>query len=144
MTPRAIDTITRWVVLGPFVLWAVWELALVWLRARGWPVRLISQEARSIAFRGLPTLAYFLSGLTAHFFLTWRRPTWNEPLSTGFGVAFWAIGVAYLAADVFDPARAYWPLVTQWLRWPPVVALVGLASGCLLFPQRALWVPGSP
>ena len=115
MTARGVDIVTRWVVLGPFVLWAAWELVLVWLRARGWEVRLISQEARSIAARGLPSLAYAMMGLAA-----------------------------YLVADWLDPNRAYWPLVTQYLRHPTAAALIGGVGAWLMFPQRSIWIPGAP
>ena len=103
---RGVDIVTRWVVLGPFVLWAAWELVLVWLRARGWEVRLISQEARSIAARGLPSLAYAMMGLAAHFFITWRRLPWEGTTEIVLGVIWWAGLAAYLVADWLDPNRA--------------------------------------
>ena len=145
MTERGINLITRWVVLGPFILWAAWELAQIWFQRRGWDVRLISQEARSLAYRGMPSLAFFLTGLSVHFFLSWRSLPWSDTLATVAAVAWWAIGAAYLVADVLDPNRAYWPAVTLWLRWPPFVAIVGAVSAFFLFPQRALWSPpGAP
>lgn len=144
MTERTINVITRWVVLGPVVLWAVWEIALIWLRRQGWDVRLISQEARSIAFRGLPTLAFVLTGLAFHFFVTWRRLPWDGTAAVVLAALWWAIGVAYLAADILDPARAHWPILTQWIRYPPVAALLGAFTAWLFFGQRSLWHPGAP
>jgi hypothetical protein len=115
------------------------------MRAKyGTEVRLVSQIAESLAFRGLGALAYFLSGLSAHFFLTWPRPTWTGATATVLGLTFWLVGAAYLAADLLDPARAYWPLWAQWVRWPPVIALVGAAFAWSCFPQRAIWLPGGP
>lgn len=137
-----VNRATTWIVVGPFLLWAAWEAALIVMRANGWDVRLVSGEAKRLAFRGLPTLAYFLAGLTAHFFFTWARPTWSPPWDAILGVLFWSIGAAYLVADWLDPKQVYWPLWAQWLRYPPVVAGVGLVAGWGLFPQRSLWFPG--
>lgn len=143
MKPHTIDLVTRWIVVGPFLAWLVWELVLVALRARGWDVLLISQEARRLAYRGLPSLAYALAGLSVHFFVNWTRPTWDGLPAQVLGVTWWAVLAAYLLADALDPNRAYWPIVTQWIRWPPVVAAVGGVLAYVAFPQRALWVPGS-
>ena len=137
-----VNRVTTWIVVGPFLLWAAWEIVLVLMRANGWDVRLVSGEAKRLAFRGLPTLAYFLAGLTAHFFLTWQRPTWSSPWDAVLGVVFWSIGAAHLLADALDPDFRRWPLVTQWIRYPPVVAGIGLVAGWGLFPQRSIWFPG--
>jgi len=139
----SVNLVTRWLVVGPFVAWACWEVALVILRAKyGTQVRLVSQVAESLAFRGLGALAYFMAGLSAHFFATWTRPTWSGTTATILGLVFWLVGVAYLVADLLDPARAYWPLWAQWVRWPPVIAALGALLAWSFFPQRALWVPG--
>lgn len=145
MTPHGINLVTRWLVLGPFLAWGVWEVVLLYLRTRlGTDVLLISQEARRLAYRGLPAFAYFLAGLSVHFFVNWTRPTWDGPIASALGATWWGIGFAYLVADVLDPQRTYWPLLTQWIRWPPVVALVGAALAFFAFPQRAMWTPGGP
>jgi hypothetical protein len=137
-----LNVVTRWVVIGPWLLWLAWELVLLYLRTKIPGVKTISQEARSIAFRGFPTLAYFWCGMASHWFIPWRRPLWPYPWNVVLGVAFWAIGAAYLAADIFDPRHQYWPTLVQWIRWPPLVALLGLVLGYLLFPQTTPWVPG--
>lgn len=142
MTPRAVDLVTRWLVVGPFLAWLAWELVLLALRARGWPVLLVSQEARRLAYRGFPSIAYALSGLSVHFFVNWTRPTWDGWIATALVILWWSVLAAYLAADALDPDHAYWPIVTQWIRWPPVVAAVGGVLAYVAFPQRALWTPG--
>lgn len=142
MTADQINGITKWVVVGPFILWALWEIALLALRSRGLDVRLISGEATRLAYRGLPTLAYAMAGLTAHFFLTWARIPWSEPVAAVLGGIWWAVLAAYLVADWLDPDHAYWPPVTQYLRHPTTAALVGGIGAWLMFPQRSLWTPG--
>jgi hypothetical protein len=144
MSEHAINVVTRWVVIGPLLLWLAWELVLIVLRERyGMNVRLISQEARSLAYRGFPSLAYFLGGLVVHFFLNWRCPTWDGPAASVLGFTFWAIGAAYLVADWLDPERAYWPIATQYLRHPRYAVIIGGFTAFLAFPQRSLWEPGA-
>ena len=139
----SVNLVTRWLVVGPFVAWACWEVALIVLRAKyGTQVRLVSQVAESLAFRGLPTLAYVMTGLAFHFFVTWRRPPWSGATETVLGALWWAGGLAYLIADIFDPNRADWPLITQWVRYPPVAALVGGIGAWLFFGQKSIWIPG--
>jgi hypothetical protein len=134
-----VNRITTWVVIGPWLLWLAWEIALIWLRGSGTHVYTISQEAKRLAFGYLGSLAYFWGGMTAHYFLTWSKPSWSSPLPA---VAFWVIGLAYMGADFFDggdPSK--WPNFVQWLRWPPVVVVIGLLAGHLLFPQPTPWRP---
>jgi predicted membrane protein len=142
MTPSAVNLVTRWIVLGPFLAWGIWEIVLLALRARGWPVRLVSMEARAIASSGLPTFAYALAGLVAHFFITWGRVPWDGWLRGALGALWWAGLVAYLVADWLDPDRAAWPLVTQYIRHPAGAALIGAVAAWLLFPQASVWTPG--
>lgn len=136
MSEHAVNVVTRWVVIGPFVLWLVWELVLLWMREKlGMDVRLISQEARSLAHRGMASLAYFLSGLMAHFFINWTRPTWDGLIAHVLGFSWWFVGALYLAADVaFPESRVF-------LRWPTFAALLGAVLAYVAFPQRALWTP---
>ncbi|HEY6007570.1 MAG TPA: hypothetical protein VIU40_04545 [Geobacteraceae bacterium] len=130
-----------------YVLWwvyglAVLEVFLIALNAMGIKIRLVSQIVEGVAFRGLPTLAYILTGMCAHWFITWRRIPWSDPVSNWLGMFFWAVGAAYLIADIFDNDRMHWPLVTQYLRYPPHSALLGLLNGWLCFPQKSIWWPG--
>lgn len=133
---HATNVATRWIVIGPFLLWLVWELALVYMRERlGMNVRLVSQEARSLAYRGLPSLAYFVTGLAIHFFVNWPRPTWDGHIASALGVMWWAVGAVYLVTDALVPASHIW------VRWPPFVALLGGALAFFAFPQHSLWNP---
>lgn len=144
MSEHTVNLITRWIVIGPLVLWLAWELALlVMIEHYGMNVRLISQEARSLAYRGLPSLAYFLGGLVVHFFLNWRRPTWGGQAATVLGATFWVIGAAYLLADLLDPNRLHWPVLTQYVRHPRYATIVGGMTAFFAFPQRSLWEPGA-
>lgn len=139
MTAALINRITSFVVVGPWIVWLIWELALLWFRGKGITVNTISMEAKRIAFAHLGALAYFWGGMSAHYFLSWKRPVWNSPAPA---IAFWTIGAAYLAADLLDRGHWFgWPDFVQWIRWPPVVVLIGLAAGYLLFPQSATWSP---
>lgn len=141
MTAHAWNIATRWIVIVPWLVWLVWELVVIAVGKRVPGVETISQEARRLAYRGFPTLAYFWCGMASHWFITWRKPVWEGTLGAVLAVLFWAIGAAYLLADWLDPNRAHWPALTTWLRYPPIVACVGLAAGYLLFPQRSVWTP---
>lgn len=134
-----IDLITIGVAFFPWLIWLVWEIVLLVIRHRGTKVKTISMAAQWIAYNGLPTLAYFWGGMTSHYFLNWTRPVWSVPW---FGAFFWLVGLAYLLTDIFfRPPRENWPKVVRWLRWPPVVVLIGLVLGYVCFPQRAMWLP---
>lgn len=136
MTARALNVITRWVVIGPWLLWAVWELVVLALRTKIPGVRTISQEARSIAFRGLASLAYATAGMAAHWFVTWRRLPIPERWQ-GVCTALWWLGLAaYLLSDAVVPEAR------TWLRWPPAAALIGAVGAWLLFGQASVWTPG--
>jgi hypothetical protein len=127
-----IDLVTKWIVIGPWILWATWEIALLVMRGRGLEVGTISMVAKGLSYGGLAALAYFAAGMTTHWFVTWRRPVWQTPLP---GVAFWLLGVAYLVTDLVWPTphggTGWW----LWLRYPAVVAGIGALAGWGLFPQ---------
>lgn len=143
MNVSAVNVVTRWVVLAPFLLWGVWEIVLLALRARyGTAVMLVSQQARSIAARGLPTLAYAMTGLAAHFFVTWRRIPWSDGTATVLGVLWWCGLAAYALADLLDHDRTAWPVVVQYLRHPTGAALIGGIGAWLMFGQTSVWTPG--
>lgn len=138
-----LNIFTRWVVLGPVLLWAVWELVLLGLRAKyGNAVMLVSMQARSIAARGLPSLAYALAGLSVHFFVTWPRMPMPDKWIGPCYAFWWACLVGYLIADWLDPSRFYWPLVTQYIRHPTFAALAGAVFAFFFFPQTSIWTPG--
>jgi hypothetical protein len=142
MTASSVNRITKWVVLGPLVLWLLWEIVLLVLRWRGLDVRLISQEGRRLAFDGpLAALAYFSAGLAAHLYMTWRRPTWEGQIASILGAIWWGTGAAYLVLDLLRRDRAAWSLAEQWVRYPPVAAIVGALLAWTCFPQRSRWIP---
>lgn len=147
MTPTTKFEIVFNLIVRKYLVWwwyglAAIELVAIWLRYKGYRVNLVSMEARDIVFNGLPTMAYFMGGMMAHWCITWNRLPWDDNTARVLGVLFWAVGVAYLLADIFDPRAQYWPTITQWLRYPPVVAAVGTILALICFPQRSLWYPG--
>ncbi len=121
---------------------ALIEIADVILRWRGVPVDLVSQVARRVAFSGLTAFAFFFGSMAVHWFVTWRRATWEGPVAHVLGVLFWLVFLAYLLASWFDPTPRHWPTVTAWLRYPPIAALVGAVLAYVCFPQRSPWFPG--
>lgn len=135
MTPRAVNVVTRWIVLGPFLLWGVWEVALLVIQRRHPEVRLVSQEARSLAARGLPSLAYAMTGLCFHFFQTWKRPPWSGFDAALFAIVWWAGLAVYLVADLVEPGAR------TWLRYPPIAMLIGGIGAWVCFPQSSIWTP---
>lgn len=130
-----------------YVVWwfyglALIEIAALLLRRYGVHVQLVSQAAREVAFKGLPTLAYFMTGMAVHWFVTWETTPWQGIWAGIFGLTFWVVGITYLLADIFDPNYLYWPTAVQWLRYPPIVALVGGLLAFVCFPQNSVWYPG--
>lgn len=121
---------------------AIIEILALALKAIGINVPLVSKVARDTAFNGLPTLAYFMAGMSAHWFVTWRYYPWDGWVKTFLAALFWAVGLAYYMADKLDPVHTYWPVWAQWLRYPPVVALVGFVLALVCFPQNSSWFPG--
>lgn len=131
-------------LIGFALLLGVIEIADVVLRARGIPVELVSITARRLAFSGFTAIAFFFGSMTAHWFVTWRRPTWEGTTATVLGAIFWTVFVAYIAASFLDPDPRYWPTVTLWLRYPPIAAIVGAVLAYTCFPQRSKWFPSRP
>lgn len=140
-------------------LWNTWQVRyLIWwgyglavleatdliLRAKGVKVELVSMSARRIVFSGFTVFAFFLSSMTFHWCVTWRRMTWEGWTANALGLFFWAVFAVYLLASWFDPTPRYWPAVTQWLRYPPIAALIGAVLAYVCFPQRSPWFPGAP
>jgi hypothetical protein len=123
---------------------ALIEIADVCLRAAGVQVDLVSMTARRVAFSGLTGFAFFFGSMTVHWFVTWRRRTWTGTTANVLGLFFWAVFLAYVLASFLDPTPSSWPLITQWIRYPPVAALVGAALAYTCFPQRSPWFPGAP
>jgi hypothetical protein len=139
---KAWNTWQGRLLVGFGVLLGVVELVDLVLRSRGVPVELVSQSARRVVFSGFTALAFFFGSMTTHWFVTWRRRTWEGTIANVLGLFFWAVFAAYIAASFLDPDPAYWPVVTQWLRYPPVAALVGAVLAYVCFPQRSRWFPG--
>lgn len=136
---ETINTVTKWVILGPWVIFAAWEIALLILRAKGVEAKTISMQAKDLGAGGLTSLVFAWFGLGAHYFITWTKPTWDFPW---LGVVFWAILVAFLATDIFTSWNAAaWPAWMRWVRYPPFVAGFGVVCGWALFPQRGSWTP---
>ena len=81
INPHTVNRVTAWLVVGWLLLLGAWELTVLALRARYPEVRTISQEVRSIAARGMPSVAYALTGMCAHWFITWRRLPWAATLA---------------------------------------------------------------
>jgi len=136
---ETLNTITRWILIGYWLLLGAWELLLVlWLRQKYPGTQTISAGAESLAMRGFSTIAYFWGGMAGHWFLPWKRPPWHGTVDLVLSVLFWAIGAAYLAADIFDPRRTALPPAVQWFRLTWVAVMAGLLAGCLFFGQKAL------
>lgn len=129
-------------IMGFLYSLAILEAVDLVLRARGVRVELISQTMRRLAFSGMTAIAFFFGAMTVHWFVTWRRATWEGMTANVLGGFFWAVFLAYLLASWFDPAPRYWPVATQWLRYPLVAALVGALLAYVCFPQRSVWFPG--
>ncbi len=132
-----------------YMVWGAWglaaiEIAAVALRALGAKLHLVSYEARGLAFGGLTALAYFAGSMSIHWFVTWRRVPWSDPVAHVLGVFFWAVFLAYVIASYADPNPRYWPIVTQWLRYPPVACAIGGVLAFFCFPQESVWAPGRP
>ena len=140
MTPDTLNTITKWLVIGPWVVFAAWEVALLILRAKvGTDVKTISMVAKDLGAGGLTALVFASFGLASHYYITWTRPVWDFPW---LGVVFWALLVAYLALDIFTPWDAtLWPTWMRWVRYPPFVAVFATICGWAMFPQRSSWTP---
>lgn len=137
-TVDAVNLITKWLVVGTWVVYAAWQIALISLRASGVPVKLISMTEKDVGY-SLASLVYFWNGMGAHWWQTWRQPTWSNP---GPGIAFWAIGLAYLMTDLVWPTPHGGTSPWLVLRYPPVVMVIGLVAGWGLFPQgRPNWSP---
>ena len=134
-----IDTITKWVVIGPWALWLVWEIALLILRGNGHDVKTISMQAKDLGAGGLTAIVFAWFGLGSHYWITWTRPTWSFPW---LGVVFWALLVGFLAMDIFTHWNVVnWPAWMRWVRYTPIVAAFGILCGWALFPQRGSWTP---
>jgi hypothetical protein len=139
VNPTVIDICTRWVFIGPLLLWLPWEVLVLVLRMRGVHVRTLSMVAQDLGFTGLTSVVYFYVGLCSHFWLNrWKL----ELLPEWCGVFFWVIGFAYLALDAFTTSdHSRWPAWLEVMRWPPVVFGLATASGYLLFWQKGKWLP---
>jgi hypothetical protein len=133
VNPHTVNRVTAWIVLGWILLLGVWEVTVLALRTRYPEVRTISQEVKSIASRGMPSVAYLLTGMCAHWFITWRRLPWSGTPETVAAIAWWAGLAAYLFFDAITPEARIW------IRHPLVAAIVGGVSAWLLFPQRSVW-----
>lgn len=129
MRASTVNVITRWVVLGYLPVLFVWEMVVLSLRVDDPGVRTISQEARSIAARGMASLAYFWAGMAAHWFVTWRR----VPLPGWCGVLWWIGLAAYVLSDIVAPEARVW------IRHPAVSALFGALGAWIFFGQESVW-----
>lgn len=135
MNAHLVNRITAWLVFLPWLVYAVWEIVVLALRTKYPEVRTISMEARSIAARGLASLAYAFCGMGAHWFITWRRLPWSGTTEVVAAVAWWAGLALYLLFDCLTPGARVW------IRHPAVAALVGGIGAWLLFPQKSVWTP---
>jgi hypothetical protein len=132
-----------------YLVWWAYGLAIieiidVILRSRFVQIKvdLVSMVARRVAFSGLTAFSFFFGSMAVHWFVTWRRLPWEGVTEAALGVFFWLVFVAYILASWFDPTPKYWPVVTQWLRYPPIAAVVGAVLAYVCFPQRSVWFPG--
>lgn len=130
-------------IMGFLYSLAVLEALDIVLRARGIRVELISITMRRLAFSGMTALAFFFGSMCVHWFVTWHRATWEGATAHLLGAFFWFVFAAYLAASWFDPTPRYWPTATQWVRYPPIAALIGAVLAYVCFPQRSPWFPGA-
>lgn len=153
MTPETFRTVVRRYLVWGFYGLAVLEAAAFVLRAFGVDVPLVSQVARDQAFgrgtadlawydRPASSLVYAWAGMAGHWFVTWRRLVLSGWWARVLGVLFWLALAAYLLSDILDPAPTYWPVLTQWLRYPPLVALEAGVLAVFWFGQRSRWTPG--
>lgn len=142
---RFIETWNLW--QGRWLVWWAWSLAVievidVALRSRGIQVELVSQTMRRLVFEGLTGLAFFFGAMTVHWFVTWHRATWEGTTATVLGLVFWAVFLAYVVVSYADPTPRHWPVLTQWIRYPPIAAGVGGLLAWVCFPQGSIWLPG--
>lgn len=133
MNAHLINRITAWLVFLPWLIYAVWELVVLALRTKYPEIRTISMEARSIAARGLASIAYAMAGMTCHWFITWRRLPLSGWLATTGAILWWAGLAAYLLSDALTPEARVW------IRHPAVAAVIGGVGAWLLFGQREVW-----
>lgn len=132
MNANLINRISSYLLWVPWVIYIVWELILLALRIKNPGVHTLSQEARSLASRGLATFAYAYSGMAAHWFINWKRIPWTGTAGAIAAVAWW-LGVAiYLFFDAFYPQSSFW------FRNPAIAAVIGFVGAWLLFPQNAV------
>lgn len=141
---QGFDLFVKRYLIWYWYILALIEISAIILRKMGVPCHLVSYTAREAAYKGLPTLAYFMAGMTFHWFVTWYRVPWHGTTASILGFWFWLVGVVYFAADMLDPNYLYWPLWAQRLRYPPTVALIGAANAWICFPQKSVWFPGRP
>lgn len=135
----------RWqarVFVGALWVLAAIEVTDVILRWRGIHVELVSQSMRRIAFEGMTAIAFFAGSMCCHWFVTWRRRTWEGTTATVLGLAFWAVFIGYVLVSYLDPVPSAWPTWVQWYRYPPVAAAFGALMAWTCFPQRSPWFPG--
>ena len=135
-----INLITKWIAIGTWIVYGIWQLFLVILRLSKINVNLISMTEKDLGYGGLAALVYFWCGFATHWWVTWHKPVWNTPIPA---ILFWLIGFAYLAADLAYPIpHGGGPQWQQIIRYPAVVAGIGAFSGWALFPQgKPNWSP---
>ena len=136
---ETINVVTKWVIIGPWIIFAVWEVVLLILRAKGIEAKTISMQAKDLGAGGLTSIVFAWFGLGSHYWITWTRPTWSFPW---LGVVFWALLLGFIAMDIFTHWNVVnWPVWMRWVRYTPIVAAFGVLCGWMLFPQRGSWTP---
>jgi len=134
-----INLTTKWLLIGIFLLLAVWQIALIVMRWRGLNVRLISMQAQALGYAGLTSIVFAWFGLGTHWWICWRHSTWSSAIP---GVIFWALLVTYVVVDLTTTYRHdLWPDWLEVARFPPLVAGIAMVSGYAFFPQKIPWVP---
>jgi hypothetical protein len=140
MTPHTVNLITKWVFIGPWFLFAAWEIVTIVLRQKlGTEVKTISMEAKDLGSGGLTSIVFAWFGLGAHYWITWTRPVWSFPW---LGVLFWALLVGFIVMDLATSYRwVDWPAWMRWARYTPLVAAFAVLCGWAFFPQSSSWTP---
>lgn len=124
-------------------IWLVWELVLLKWRGQGINVDLISMVMKNRAYEW-NFIPFFWASMMSHWWFNWlRTPVYDVPY---FGILFWLIMAGTLVLDVYfykvGMGFTALPNYAKVLRAPMIQCAWGALAAYVLFPQRAIQLPG--
>jgi hypothetical protein len=133
-----MNAVTVALLTGVWVVYLIWELVLLYMRAKGLHVGTISMEAHQHAYQ-MTVLPFIWGSMASHWWLNWAKP-YTAPYPA---IVFWVLVVATLALDIYLWKTPYSSLTgfMRVFRWPGTQMLLGLILGFILFPQRDVYSP---